>query len=245
SKEMTVEPRLVEAILNEVVAGRNPWLDRRDDQSKEIPKPATERIEAAFLQLVLYRLWDEEIGAGSRILQEKTLTQLGGAKEIVRDHLKSALAALSAAEQEAAANVFRYLVTSSGTKIAHTAKDLADYARISEAELKPLLDKLSAPEKRILRPVSTRTDLYEITRYEIFHDVLGPAIVEWEKAHLRVKEAAEAAKKAAEEAREAARRRELEQAQKLAEEQQHRLRDKVKAARRLKRMNWGLMAAGL
>src|SRR5262249_47053482 len=30
-----------------------------------------------------------------------------------------------------------------------------------------------------------------------------------------------------------------------AEEQQHRLRDKVKAARRLKRMNWGLMAAGL
>src|SRR5205085_10401929 len=79
------------------------------------------RVETPYLQLVLTRLWEEERRAGSHVLRLATLEDLGGAQNIVRTHLDTAMSALPSHEQDAAARVFRYLVTPSGTKIAYTA----------------------------------------------------------------------------------------------------------------------------
>ena len=91
-----------------------------------LPTRDESRIEAPYLQLVLERVWEEEAG-GLEPLRSETLARLGGADAIVRTHLRRAVEELSPEEKDVAADVFRYLVTPSGTKIAHGAGDLAEY----------------------------------------------------------------------------------------------------------------------
>ena len=97
------------------------------------------RVEAPYLQLVMERVWDEEREAGSKRLRAATLDRLGGAEAIVRAHLHRAVDALSPSEKDVAADVFRYLVTPSGTKIAHGVGDLAEYTAVDEKRLAPVL----------------------------------------------------------------------------------------------------------
>ena len=66
----------------------------------------TVRIEAPFLQLVMTRLWDEEMQANSRTLRLSTLERLGGAQEIVRTHLDGVMSRLDAAEARSLLAVF-------------------------------------------------------------------------------------------------------------------------------------------
>jgi WD40 repeat protein len=115
-------------------------------------------------------LWEVERAAGSTTLRAATLAELGGAGQVVADHLERAIEALTADQQALAAVLFDHLVTPSGTKIAHEASDLAQFAGVTEAEVRPVLASLV--ESRIVR-----TD--EGGRYEIFHDVLAGAIVGW------------------------------------------------------------------
>ena len=75
----------------------------------------------ADLQLVLARLWDEELHAGSPLLRLATLERLGGAERIVATHLDAAMDTLGRREQAVAAEVFRYLVTPSGMKMPRAA----------------------------------------------------------------------------------------------------------------------------
>jgi len=107
------------------------------------------------------------------VLRRATLDELGGAQAIVRAHLGAAVGALSPAERDVAARVFNHLVTPSGTKIAHGAGDLAQYAAVDEAELLPVLESLG--RDRIVRPVDGR--------FEIFHDVLADAVSAWRTRH--------------------------------------------------------------
>lgn len=166
--EVKIETALVEEVLTQVEAG------------KVLVGPAgvgvaggaaANRIETPYLQLVLTRLWDEEMRAGSKTLRLATLNGLGGAQRIVRTHLDAALGSLSRAEQRVAASVFRYLVTPSGTKIAHRVSDLADYAELGVTDVEPVLAKL-AGGVRIVRSVGDSS-------YEIYHDVLAAAILDW------------------------------------------------------------------
>ena len=155
-----VEPELVDAVL---------------DQAATEGDPA--RVEAPYLQLVMERVWNEELGRGSRVLRASTLEELGGAGEIVREHLDDALAVLDAGGQEVAARMFEHLVTPSGTKIAHRAADLAQFARAPEPEVGPVLSALE--HERILRQVDEGSS--GDARYEIFHDVLAGAILDWRR----------------------------------------------------------------
>ena len=120
-----------------------------------------------------------------------TLERLGGAERLVRSHLDDALAELDERARELTAAVFHQLVTPSGTKIVHTVPDLAEYAEAPEAELVPVLEALAAA--RILRPVDPAPGDTS-PRFEIFHDVLAPAILDWRAAHVeaRAREQAEA-----------------------------------------------------
>ncbi len=169
---VSVEPELVDAVLAQVAAGK---VDLGQTGRGVVGEPAGEaRIETPYLQLVMQRLWNAEHDAESRTLRLTTLDELGGAEEIVRDHLELALGSLTAEQREVAASVFNHLVTPSGTKIAHADSDLARYARVDLEELRPILSVLTA--ERILRPVAPNGGS---PRYEIYHDVLGEAVLAW------------------------------------------------------------------
>lgn len=189
--KVSIEPALVDAVLDQVKTGRVSLTETgagvvKSEDGSNGQDPLVERIETPFLQLVMTRLWDEELRGGSRVLRLETLNRLGGAERIVRTHLDKTLGALPASERQAAAGMFHYLVTPSGTKIAHTARDLAEYTRTTEKQLTPVLEKMAASGIRILRPVAPPPDQMDApTRYEIFHDVLAPAMLDWRQRYLQ------------------------------------------------------------
>jgi tetratricopeptide (TPR) repeat protein len=235
--QVSIEPKLVEAVLEQVETGQVIL----GDTGRGIVKGQTMKaqIETPYLKLVMTRLWDEEMRDGSHILRLETLDRLQGAKRIVETHLDAVMSTLLPNEQDIAARVFHYLVTPSGTKIAHTSSDLAKYAELLEAQLAPVLEELSGGGDRILRQVAPPSDQSATLRYEIFHDVLAPAILDWRARYLQKQELAEAEK------REAVRQRELEQAQALAEEQQRRAEEQARVAGRLRRLLVALVVVSL
>lgn len=155
-------------------------------------------IEAPYLQLVMTRLWEEEARdwkkprveeasqAGSCVLRLSTLVRLGGAAEIVRTFLDSAMEALTLPEQETAADAFLHLITPSGAKIAYYLRDLAAYANRPEHQVKSVLDKLCGKLRfPILRMVA---DQAGIPRYEVSHDRLASPILNWRSRFVRAQE---------------------------------------------------------
>ena len=170
-RDVSVEPGLVEAVLDQVAAGKVD-VGRAGRGGVEADE---ERIEAPYLQLVLERLWEAERERGSSVLRLATLRELGGAEAIVRAHLERALGRLEPAEQDVAATMFGHLVTPSGSKIAHQPGDLAQYAHVRESDVLPVLDVLG--RERIVRAVDGAGGGGE--RYEIFHDVLADGVLAW------------------------------------------------------------------
>jgi WD40 repeat protein len=171
-EEIAAEEALVEGVLEGVGVGR---IELGPGGVGAVDGNGGPRgIEAPYLQLVMQRLWDVERAAGSDTLRVATLAELGGAGQVVADHLERAIAALGPEQQEIAARLFDHLVTPSGTKVAHETSDLAEFAGVSAAEVRPVLATLE--DHRILR-----TD--EAGRWEIFHDVLAGATLAWTTRH--------------------------------------------------------------
>ena len=151
-------------------------------------------VETPYLQLVLTRLWAEQHSSGSRKLSLGTLEALGGAGEILRGHVGAVMSAFALDEQDVAARVFRYLVTPSGTKIAHSVHDLAGLAQEPPERVDEIVQRLATGEARILRPVAAVSPGPTEGRFEIFHDVLAKAVLDW-----RTRFVADHARRAAEE----------------------------------------------
>jgi WD40 repeat protein len=173
-QSVSIEPELVEAVLHQV---------QRQSTEDHVADGGPPRIEAPYLQLVMSRLWDEEARRGSDTLRLSTLEELGGAEEIIRTHLDTTLGTLPQAEQDVAAAALRFLVTSSGTKIAHTLPDLSDFTGKSPDELRPVLDELATTDRLILTRLSEGPGDSGGARYEISHDVLAGAILDWRRRH--------------------------------------------------------------
>ena len=169
-ERFSAEDALVDAVLDEVAEGRVEPAERPDTAGGRA------RIEAPYLQLVLERLWERERELGSRQLRLATFREIGGARAVVREHVQGALERLSLPEQEAAARVVRQLVTPSGRKLSHSEADLAEYAEVGADRLRRLLETFS--RERIVRGVNGTPGVP--TRYEIFHDVLGPPLLAWQ-----------------------------------------------------------------
>ena len=162
----TIEPALVDRVLGDV---------RRDSNGHA-------RYEAAHLQYVLRRLWDEEATRGSQVLRLATLEQLGGSKAIFERHFDEAVAGLGSAEQDVLARAFRFLVTTAGTKRAESAADLADLAEVPLPVLERALEHLR--EVRVLTPVDAEGQ----TRYELAHDLLAEPALEWRREREKARE---------------------------------------------------------
>jgi WD40 repeat protein len=176
----SLEPALVATVIDAAATGGLTLGQSVPDAASDAPRG--ERIEAPFLQLVMERLWRATVSAAARDLTVAQLAQLGGAQQIVENHLLEALGALTAAEQAVAADLFRFLVTRSKTKIAHQATDLAEWTGRSEVEATAVLDALCRGERgRILRQVPPPPTGGGAMRYELFHDVLAEPILDWRR----------------------------------------------------------------
>jgi WD40 repeat protein len=176
-----IEPGLLEAVLDQLrpdqFASDQGGVGRLADGNGA--GPIRDEVAAPYLQLVMKRLWDAELGKRSRRLRLETLEELGGAQTIVRTHVDRALGSLTDEDREAAVDILHHLVTPSGTKIALAASDLAEYTSRSTDETDALLERLAGGDIRILHPVPPPPGGTGGTRFEISHDLLAPAILDW------------------------------------------------------------------
>ncbi len=200
----SVEPALVQAVLHDVCAGDLSLAQGPDaaaDRSASAVRGSTHQIATPFLQLVMERLWEETLAKGLRELRKDVLDEIGGSRRIVSSHLDQSLSELNHDERVIAAEAFRFLVTPARTKIAQRASDLAYWEGRPEAEVVPVLEALSSHEQgRILRPLPSPPGEEE-RLYEIFHDVLADAILDWRQRWEQEREREALARKLEEEKR--------------------------------------------
>jgi hypothetical protein len=235
-EEIQIEPELVSGVVDQVQTGR---VFIGDVGQGGIVQSSSRGVETPFLQLVMTRLWKQELTSGSHILRRETLADLGGAAVIIKNHLDEVMKGLSEEERGVCARIFQFLVTPSGTKIALLISDLEEYASIPKARLEMVLAKLSATNMRILAPVTTTTDGRQEVRYEIYHDSLAQAILDWRRRYNE--EQRRIAQELQLKTERDRQQRELEQAQALAaaqreraEAEQRRAEEQARAAKRLR-----------
>jgi hypothetical protein len=184
TRYVTIEPELIDELLTQLQTG----TVSVGDVGQGRVGAWEESVETPFLQLVLAVLWGEEANRGSLVLRRATLDGLGGADRIVRTHLDGVMSVLTEQQRDIAAQLFRYLVTPSGARIAYTAEDLADYGGISNpAQVRDVLEELAAGS-RVVRPVPPPFGSDEPPRYEIFHGVLVPAVLDWRRRYVGERE---------------------------------------------------------
>jgi hypothetical protein len=167
--------KLVATVLDDIRSASldpGPWNPERDADETF--------FEAPYLQLVMDRLWRTEREHGSKVLHAGTLETLGGSAGIVRRHLDAALGALPDEQRGVAADVFEYLVTPSGSKIALTRDDLAAWTKHDAEPIGDILHRL-AELPWLLRRIVPPDGNLESARYEIVHDVLAREVAEWRK----------------------------------------------------------------
>jgi WD40 repeat protein len=173
AEPVRIQDELVKAVLDEVRAYDS---DRDPDLARVAANGSAVRVSTPLLQLVMETIWQRERTEGSHELRLSTLQDLHGVRMIVDTHLEKALSGLDNHERRTAVDLFDHLVTPSGGKIAESVPDLAKRTGHKEAQVGGVLDKLD--DSRIVRPVPAPPgqDPMRFRRYEIFHDVLAPAI---------------------------------------------------------------------
>lgn len=182
-----IEDALVKGVITDLrESGSRPGVEETGKASAQIELP--------YLQLTMTKLWNAEGGRKATKLRLHTLTQeLGGVQQIMRNHVDQVLRALPETEQALCADVFRYLVTPGGAKIAYSAADLAANVNedrkdagdspVPEAptdEVEAVLRKLTPTETRLLKPVKVKGE----DAFELFHDVLAQPVLRWRRQFL-------------------------------------------------------------
>jgi WD40 repeat protein len=155
-------------------------------------------VQTAYLQLVMTRWWEREIADGSAKMRSETLRKFGGVTAIVGRHLEDTLATLSLDERRLAVEVFRYMVTPTGRKIAQVVSDLAGATwiveNVSRQVVGGLLERLQ--KARVLTSIPPpRGSRPDEKCYEFAHDVVAKAALEWRKQFSQAEELAEAKKR--------------------------------------------------
>jgi tetratricopeptide (TPR) repeat protein len=183
---ITIEPPLVKGILDDLEGGK-PVVEQlgQGQVATASQEDSKSPIETPFLQMVLTRLWEEERAAGSTTLRLQTFEKLGRAANIARTHLDTMMAKLTDAQRVGAAEVLRYLVTPSGSKIAQEAGALTSWTELKKEQVEEILNRLSGPDMRILRTMQAPG---QPMRYEIFHDVLAQAVLNWRRRYVALQE---------------------------------------------------------
>ncbi|GAK53773.1 PBS lyase HEAT-like repeat [Candidatus Moduliflexus flocculans] len=140
-------------------------------------REAEQVVEPPYLQIVCNELWRAERESPQRVITLDRYAALGGTQEMILKHFKQVMSRFSLREQSLAFEMFRYLVTERGTKMAYRADDLASsqLLGVPAEELQPILAHLASKEARVLR-ADQRLDQ---TWYELYHDVFARIIRVW------------------------------------------------------------------
>ena len=181
-----IEPELVEHILAEIAL--ETWhqngYGKSDEETTTLSRPRT--FHSSYLQVLMQRLWEEEMKNESCQMRLKTLEKLGGAKAVLKNYFKEKMEWLSKNAHPKWVNMVakfvNYLVTPKGFKIAYPFEDLAVRAEIEERELRPVLEELV--KQRLLNPVISE-DNPNLLCYEISNDPLASVILEWHNDYWR------------------------------------------------------------
>ena len=131
---MTIEDELVEAVLDQVEVGR--VLTGGANGQSTARGAGGGRVEAAYLQVVMERLWESRRRKRIARCDARRWTSSAVPNRSFAPTSK-AIEALEPEQRDMAARIFNHLVTPSGTKIAHGADDLAEYAGVRKDELLP------------------------------------------------------------------------------------------------------------
>lgn len=168
------DPRVVNhQLVEEVLTGILNHA-RRATPFSQTESEERQRIDLPPLQIVMTRLWEEEIRSGSSQMMIETLHKLGGVDAILKGFLDDRLRDLKRREVQVAGRLFRHLVTAGEMRVALTARDLAAQAQVRQARIEPVLKKLK--EKRLLTEISREPG--EV-RYEVPYDSLARVILDW------------------------------------------------------------------
>lgn len=150
----------------------------------DVQEDNKERVQTPYLQLVMTRWWEQEIRAGSQLMRMSTLKDdLGGVRQVVDNYLAATISGLSRHEQEAAAVMFEFMVTSTGRKLALFTSELAEHVKwsgIKRTTVQNVLKKLQ--QARIVSPVPLR-GYPGVGCYEFAHDVVAKAARDWRQRH--------------------------------------------------------------
>ncbi|MBI5034096.1 MAG: hypothetical protein HZB51_26545 [Chloroflexi bacterium] len=172
----SIESALIDAVLEQVMVRQ--VVSGNAEQIRPYSKELDSRIETPYLQLVMARLWAEEGQTDSKSLRLATFVRLGGARQIVSTHLDSVMKTLSPYEQEIAWRILDFLATPFGAT-AQSAENLAYWTKYKPIEIITLMNKLAEGKERIIRPVAPTPNRPNGYSYEIFHDAMVFAILEW------------------------------------------------------------------
>ncbi|MDJ0697698.1 hypothetical protein [Mastigocoleus sp. MO_188.B34] len=141
------------------------------------------RVPAPFLQIIMTSLWEEEMKEpkSNYCLKFETFRKLGGTQGIVSTYLNKKMDSLSETEKDFAERIFQNLVTPTQDKKGYSVRDLAELSGIDKSDLNKLLFKLIGANYRILRSVDPSEKHPDEIQYEIFLDILAPAIQNWHR----------------------------------------------------------------
>ena len=195
--KVTLDPALVDAVLSRCqktarrlqpgeVARPRGWSLRRwlplRDPGVGLPARPADLDQGSFdtpaIQLIMARLWEEEVRNNSGALSSATLGRLTRRQDIVDEYVDRVLGALSFRRRTLTVKLLDRLVTPAGTKIAQTRSNLALFLGSSERELDGLLETLTA-RPAVLNNVTPPRDVDEPC-YEIAHDVLAVSLARWQ-----------------------------------------------------------------
>jgi hypothetical protein len=181
-----MKDEVAEAVVQEIIqAQKEPTQDGGEPAG--VPDDGKQEVQAAYLQLVMTRWWEKEVEARSTEMRRQTLTELGGVRRIVEEHLQKTLTGVKLLTPEAIARVFGQMVTSSGRKIALTVSELAG-SDLSKTAVASVLEELL--RARIVTAVPPPRGSAEGEKcYEFAHDVVAKAALKW--VRVRRVEAAE------------------------------------------------------
>jgi|GEM_PF-1511586 len=157
-----VDELLSNLTIREVIGGH----------SKPLPE-LVETIEPPYLQIVCSQLWDLDKNNPDKLLTRKTYRDHGRASGLLKSYVESVISHFSANEKKIASLCFDHLVSRYGTKVAYTAKDLAQVVGINEHNLEKILKQLD--QSRILRSQSRG----DVVWFELYHDLFSKSIGEW------------------------------------------------------------------
>jgi WD40 repeat protein len=174
-----ITPEFIDEVLDQ--------LERLDDDNKKgvealSPqggvKSGGRRIQPPRLQVVQEHLWNRIKNEAKPKFGIELLPKDDTVACIIESNLRETLEHLSNEEKITAANLFRFLITESGTKLASTVEGLEARSRRSASQINAVVEKLCG-KVRILNKVAGAPGQISQVRYELTSDVLAAPLLAW------------------------------------------------------------------